>query len=302
MTTTITTETMERFFDVAKKTYEASYEATEGAGKLMTAIPSDGSNNTYAWLPHTTSLTVEHTADYAVENRKFELTYTLDPWDIGHDKLGLYPDRFTFLGEQAKKHPLYLFSLALREPGIGYDGLPFFHTEHPINLRDISKGVYSNVLTASLSRVNFALAVARIDIALHRVFGSEEDTNMVVPTLVVPTLVVPPQRADLAVMIASNVIVLPELAMRPHDWYVLDLAHAITPIFHQARQQPTFGTSQITPERIYLWNLMAQIDPSTITDEQARIDRTEFSPRVGVSVRDAVGYGHPFLAVKGIGA
>lgn len=72
------------------------------------------------------------TADYVIKNRKFEQTIRVSREDIEDDKLGLYEGRLRMMAHSAAMHPDELVYELLNKgfEATGYDGQPFFDTDH----------------------------------------------------------------------------------------------------------------------------------------------------------------------------
>ena len=73
--------------------------------------------------------------DYAIKNRKFELTIEISRDDYEDDQYGIFSPFIEEMGLNAKQHPDTLLFDLLRAgftTGLGYDGQPFFDTDHPV--------------------------------------------------------------------------------------------------------------------------------------------------------------------------
>ncbi|BAF88147.1 Mu-like prophage major head subunit gpT [Azorhizobium caulinodans ORS 571] len=113
---------------------------------LCTIVPSTSSEETYGWLGDIPKMR-EWIGDrhvhglrahgYAIRNRKFELTVSVQRDDIEDDRLGIYAPRFELLGQAAAEHPDDLvFGELIPQAWTRacYDGQPFFDTDHPVGL------------------------------------------------------------------------------------------------------------------------------------------------------------------------
>lgn len=75
--------------------------------------------------------------DYAIKNRKFEVTLEVERDDIEDDQFGVYGPLFEELGMSTAAHPEELIWPLLKEGfdathGLAYDGQFFFDTDHPV--------------------------------------------------------------------------------------------------------------------------------------------------------------------------
>ncbi len=123
--------------------------------QVATVVPSTTSEEKYGWLGKVPGMRewlgdrvvqnlMEH--DYAIKNKPFELTISVDRDDIDDDKLGTYAPLFTEMGMSTAAHPDLLI-FALLKAGFTtncYDGQYFFDGDHPVILEDGSTGSVSN--------------------------------------------------------------------------------------------------------------------------------------------------------------
>ncbi|MFK5980871.1 MAG: Mu-like prophage major head subunit gpT family protein [Rhizobiaceae bacterium] len=111
--------------------------------RIATTVPSSTSENKYGWLgkmpnmrewigPRSVENIAEH--DYAIKNKKFELTLGVASDDIQDDNLGVYAPLFTEMGAATAAHPNMLVYAALSAgfSTLCYDGQNFFDTDHPV--------------------------------------------------------------------------------------------------------------------------------------------------------------------------
>ena len=111
--------------------------------RVATTIPSSTKENKYGWLgklpnmrewigPRHVHGLAEH--DYAIRNKTFELTISVDRDDIRDDNLGVYEPMFVEMGESVAAHPDLLVwgALAGGFDTECYDGQYFFDTDHPV--------------------------------------------------------------------------------------------------------------------------------------------------------------------------
>jgi len=137
-------QTLDLVFRGFKTVYSDAYlSATVHWDKVAMAVPSSGRDETYGWLGafpqlrewigprHIHGLKAH---GFTIANRKFESTVSVSRDDISDDKLGVFKPAFASMGELARTHPeeLIFGLLANGFDALGYDGQPFFDTDHPI--------------------------------------------------------------------------------------------------------------------------------------------------------------------------
>lgn len=118
-------------------TGDASYEA------IATVVPSNNKSNTYAWLGSVPTMRkwvgdriIKELAGhkYTLENEDYEATIAVDRNDIEDDSFGVYAPMASMLANEAKNHKGRLVTKLLEDgiTNLGYDGVPFFSTAHPV--------------------------------------------------------------------------------------------------------------------------------------------------------------------------
>lgn len=118
-------------------------QAATAYGRIATTVPSTTRENKYGWLgklpnmrewvgPRVVHGLAEH--DYAIRNKSYELTISVDRDDIRDDNLGVYEPLFVEMGESVAAHPDLLVFGALKDGFTTecYDGQPFFDADHPV--------------------------------------------------------------------------------------------------------------------------------------------------------------------------
>lgn len=234
-------------FNQTLETVEQNYK------RVAMEVPSSGSDETYAWFGQMPSMRkwigerqiqnlMAHS--YNIKNEHFELTIAVDRDNIADDKIGIYKPLVQDMAENTQKHPDELVFELLGQGFIKkcYDEKPFFSTDHPTYE---GKGkTYSNKGTKKLSAKSYAEARAQ----MMTVKGSDGKSLKVVPDL----LVVSPQNEAIAREIlfadlisgSTNVnkdtcelLVAPELADYPDQWYLLCTKKAIRPLVFQTREK-----------------------------------------------------------------
>lgn len=182
--------------------------------------------------------------DYIIKNKTFELTIKIPVNDIEDDQYGIYSPIFSEMGLSAKKHPDTLIFELL---GNGfkkqsYDKVPFFSDNHPLSDKKI---VQSNKGTKKLTAASYAEARSQ----MMMIKGDAGKSLNITPDL----LVVSPQKEAVARellfadLIAGNtninkntceLLVVPELADFPEQWYLFCTNRYIKPFVFQEREKP----------------------------------------------------------------
>ena len=123
--------------------------------KIAMRVPSQTSKEVYPWLGQTTRfrewigdrvLQNLMLHDFAIKNKPWENTVTIDRDEIEDDSYNVYGPMISQLGLDAKQHPDELV-FALLAAGFGqscYDGQYFFDTDHPVLQADGTIGSTSN--------------------------------------------------------------------------------------------------------------------------------------------------------------
>ncbi|PLX49122.1 MAG: hypothetical protein C0613_08345 [Desulfobulbaceae bacterium] len=124
--------------------------------KVATMVPSTTGSEEYGWLGdipgmrewigdrHIHNLKGH---DYAIKNKKFELTVGVPRDKVEDDQYGVYSPMMEMLGQSANQHPDELV-FALLAAGFAtecYDGQYFFDTDHPVIQADGTEGSVSNM-------------------------------------------------------------------------------------------------------------------------------------------------------------
>lgn len=132
--------------------------------KIATTYPVGTEQWVSAWMTMLPTMRewrgsrVVHSAapvDYLVKMQKFELTNSIERTKVEDDTYGVYNPIVAMMGENVKKNPDYQIRDMLQNKGsqtgskqIGFDGLSFFNTAHPVDYYDSAKGTYCNDYTA----------------------------------------------------------------------------------------------------------------------------------------------------------
>lgn len=234
--------------------------------QVATLVPSTGGSNTYAWLKSIPAFRewvgerVFHSLvskGTVLSNKDFENSISVPRNSIEDEQLGIFGASFEMMGQEAAKWPDKTLAKALKAGGttVHYDGQPFFNGSHPVDPDDSSKGTYSNDRTTfDLTPDNYA--TARADF-MGRLNEAGEPMGLM-PDL----LIVPPQLEVTAKRILENdilaraigtvgaaadnnpnkgtarVLMLPELADQPTQWYLACTSLPIKPLIWQLRKAP----------------------------------------------------------------
>ena len=146
--------------EAAYTSFRADFEVGRVAAAPMSSpfvlnMKSVSKEETYSWLGafnnlrewigdrHLNGLTV---SGFTIVNRDFENTVTVHRNDIDDDRIGVFSGAFKMLGESAALHPDELVFDLVRKGSTqhGYDGVPFFSTDHPIDPLEPEEGTVSN--------------------------------------------------------------------------------------------------------------------------------------------------------------
>jgi len=265
--------------------YSAIYQQGWGAvdpqlEPLATPVPSSARTNTFGFLLNLLKMRKWDgprlinnlkTGAYLLENEPYELTVGVDRRDIRDDLMGIYNSRFNDMGRAAKLWPDQTLNTALQAgtTRLGFDGVAFFSTAHPLNPAGNQS---NNFTTTALSSANFATVRA----AMASYTGQDGEILGVQPN----TLIVPPQLEDTANTIVTaavgvsgstnvqrgqaRVVVVPRLANQPTTWYVVDDSNAIKFLIWQLREAPiftsktSFNDDNVFFENQFLWGINSE--------------------------------------------
>lgn len=211
-----------------------------------------------------------------VVNKPFELTVALDRFDVEDDQFGLFKFTVQSMGMQAKKWPDQQIAKWMRSDAStvnGFDGVPQFSTAHPLLGGDVvgsSAGGFGGITGIPATQSNLLLSTAltydnyvsaRATMRSYR--GADGQPLGIEPNV----LVVPPQLEGTAKMIleadyvpsttgtgsstapgqspmnniykgTAKVMVIPELADKGTNWWLLDTTKVVKPFLWQLRSTP----------------------------------------------------------------
>jgi len=238
-----------------KTVFNKAFDETKPQYPLVAMeVPSVASDENYAWLGELPSMrewvgerVIQNLTahSYTIKNKDYESTIAVKKNDIQDDRIGIYKPLIQDLAQSAKLHPdeLVFGLLAQGFTKKCYDGKPFFAEDHPF----IEGKTQSNKGTKKLSHTSYGEARAK----MMAIKGSNNKSLKIIPDL----LVVAPQNEAIAREIlftdqingttniykdTAELLVSPELADYPDQWYLLCTKRAIKPLVFQNRQAPNF--------------------------------------------------------------
>lgn len=305
MALTITPSVLDATYTAFNLRFQQGFKGTTPWwSQLSTLIPSATGSETYAWLkelPGFRKWVGERQARELVSrgqvlaNDPFEMTVKVPRDNVEDEQLGTFSAMFEMMGRAAAKWPDDVLATAIKAGGtaLAFDGQPFFHASHPVDMDDSSKGTYSNDKTSfSLTSDNYGTARAEFRSRLNDA-GKPMGLR---PNL----LVVPPQLEDTAKRIletdllarsvsggvaadnnihkgTASILTIEELADEPTRWYLLSTDMPIRPFIWQLRKAPTM-TALTAPSDPNVFHLREYV--------------------YGSDARGAAGYSLPFLAMR----
>jgi phage major head subunit gpT-like protein len=189
----LTPSDLEVFFLGLDASWSQVYETTPTwYNRLAMVRPSATSAERYGWADRIPTLRewvgprVSHgmqTETLFVENKPFELTLEVDKFRLMDDQHGLYSNLAAQMGWQSAKWPDQQLAAAVNANISGTDGLPFFSTNHPIDLYAPSKGVFANTWDKGLDPDGFAFVRSKM---MTQVAQDGQPLNIIPDVLIVP--------------------------------------------------------------------------------------------------------------------
>ena len=243
-------EAFQSFNTVFNKAFEETGTQYE---KVAMIVPSTTRDESYAWLGAVPSMRewignreIKNLAayGYTIQNRDFELTVSVPRNDVEDDRIGVYGPMFQDLAYSAKCHPdklvFGLFPRSFTE--LCFDGKPFISSGHPSGMKG---KVQSNKGTYKLTPDSYGAARTQ----MMCITNDQGEVLNIVPDL----LVVAPQKEAIArtILMAEEIhqevniyrdtaelLVVPELAANPEQWFLLCTKRPVRPFIFQNRRQP----------------------------------------------------------------
>lgn len=224
--------------------------------RVAMEVPSETRDETYAWLGAVPSMR-EWIGDreaknlaaygYTIRNKDFELTVSVPRNDIEDDRIGVFKPMFQDLAYSAGNHPdklvFSLFSKSFTEKC--FDGKPFISDSHTPGYAGTKAKAQSNKGTAVLTPTSYSTARS----SMMSIVDDEGNPLYIVPDL----LVVSPQEEATARQIVyaelinnqtnvfkgtADILVVPELATNPKQWFLLCTKRPVKPFIFQNRRKP----------------------------------------------------------------
>lgn len=224
--------------------------------KVAMEVPSETRSETYAWLGAAPSMR-EWIGDrqianlsaysYAIHNRDFELTVSVPRNDIEDDLIGVFKPMFQELAYSARRHPDELVFGLFPEAFTAkcFDGQPFISDQHKTGISGQKPVTQSNKGTYKLTPESYGAARTQ----MMSLLNEEGRPLYIVPNL----LVVAPQKEAVARTIlmadeihqkvniykgTAEILVVPELAANPEQWFLLCTKRPVKPFIFQNRRKP----------------------------------------------------------------
>lgn len=240
---------------------EAFGAATPRWEKVASLVPSSTKEELYKWLGQVPRMrewigprVIQNLSAYewAIRNRPFEATVSVDREDVEDDTLGVYKPLLAALGDSAARHPdEYVFQLLMDGfTSLCYDGQYFFDTDH----LEGASGSQSNKGTAALAAASYGVGRAAM--------GSLKGDTGKVLGVESSLLVTGPQLEEMALTIlnadfiigdgtaggskknvwkgSADYLKVPELAAHPAYWFLLDTTKPVKPLIFQQRKKAEF--------------------------------------------------------------
>jgi phage major head subunit gpT-like protein len=268
----VTQASLDIIFRQASLQFQTVVESyTPWSEKIAVTIPSSGASMTYGWVDRLPSLrkwvgnrVINSVSTHArtVINDLFEQTFGLRRVDVEDDQLGMFSAALRMQAMESAIWPDVQVSNFLRSANstTGFDGVGVYATTHPLLGGDVT-GIPSDITQSNLF-VSTALSWDNFNTvrsAMQSWVGADQQPLGIMPD----TLVVPPQLEGVAKLIlesdflsnfagqgaapatnvlkgVAKVLVVPQLANKPNNWWLMDTSKPIKPLLWQLRQPPRF--------------------------------------------------------------
>jgi phage major head subunit gpT-like protein len=267
MSTVVGQKTLERGLRAAfVKAFNNGEDPKETAPFIM-ETSSDGRDEEYGWLGQSPSMTewvderklkALNDFSYALKNKDYEATLSVDRNSMKDDRLGAVVVRINDLAAKARIHPRTLFFQALvaGTTELGYDGQPFFSASHQDS--ELS-GIQTNIQTGTgttLAQLKADIEKAEADMRCFKDDVGEpfNEGEIKIGIVCHPTLVSKFRELNTLVQInnSSNgmkgrisVIAdscrLGDTSAAKNSWYFSNVNEGLKPFIRQVRQTPEFG-------------------------------------------------------------
>lgn len=224
--------------------------------RVAMEVPSETRDENYAWLGAVPSMRewigdreIKNLAayGYTIRNKDFEATVTVPRNDLEDDCIGVYKPVFQDLAYSARKHPdklvFGLFPRSFTEKC--FDGKPFISDDHTPAFAGHKAKAQSNKGTYKLVAESYGAARTQMMCLVN----DQGEVMNIVPDL----LVVAPQKEAIArtILMANEIhqevniykgtaelLVVPELAANPEQWFLLCTKRPVKPFIFQLRRRP----------------------------------------------------------------
>ncbi len=239
--------------------------------KVATVIPSERDTEQYAWLgalPGMREFRDErqpgdlHPYSYAIQNRTWESTISVDRTALEDDQYGQVAMRIRQMALVARQH-LDLIVFGLLGTGFtaaGYDGVPFFgvHTQGAAQSNKGTDALSASSLQAAIT------AMMRFTDDQGRPAGTRPNVLVVPPELfweasaLLTSALYPDPVSAAAQDLAANplrgmltLLTTPYLAS-PGNWFLLDTSRVVRALVLQMRKEFEFGSLESSSENGFL--------------------------------------------------
>lgn len=244
-------------FSAFNTVFSKAFSETEAQyTKIAMEVPSDTRDETYAWLGAVPSMRewigdrqIKNLAayGYTIHNKDFELTVSVPRNDVEDDRIGVFKPMFQDLAYSARLHPdkLVFGLLPKAFTELCFDGKPFISDNHTPGYEGKKAKAQSNKGTAQLTPGSYGAARTQ----MLTLVNDEGEPLRIVPDL----LVVSPQKEAVARTIleateihqetniykgTAELLVVPELAANPEQWFLLCTKRPVKPFIFQNRRKP----------------------------------------------------------------
>lgn len=253
----INSATIREAFQSFNTVFNKAFEETETHYlQVAMEVPSGTRDETYAWLGAVPSMRewigereIKNLSayGYTIRNKDFELTVSVPRNDVEDDCIGVYKPMFQDLAYSARKHPdklvFGLFPRAFTE--LCFDGKPFISDDHTPGFEGHKVKAQSNKGTYKLTPASYGAARTQMMCLVN----DQGEVMNIVPDL----LVVAPQKEAIARTIVmadeihqevniykgtAELLVVPELAANPEQWFLLCTKRPVKPFIFQSRRRP----------------------------------------------------------------
>lgn len=268
----VTQANLDIIFRQASLQFQTVVESyTNWSERLAMTVPSTGASMTYGWVDRLPTLrkwvgnrviNAVSTHQRTVVNDLYEQTFGLRRVDVEDDQLGMFSAALRMQAMESAIWPDVQVANFLRIANTvtGYDGVGVYATNHPLLGGDVT-GIPSDITQQNLF-TSTALSwdnYNTVRSAMQGWVGADQQPLGVLPD----TLVVPPQLEGVAKLIleadflsnfasqgaapatnvlkgTAKVLVVPQLANKPNNWWLMDTSKPIKPLLWQLRQAPRF--------------------------------------------------------------